>query len=131
MGAVRLLLDTHTLIWAVSGASYLSAPARDAIDDPGNEVMVSAVSAWEAATKHRLGRLESGDLVVSQFSEIVRELRASELAVTVTHGLVAGGFSVDHRDPFDRMLAAQALLERAALVTSDQAFRQFPVEVLW
>ena len=128
---MRLLLDTHTLIWAIAGSPYLSADARDAIDDPANDVLVSAASAWEAATKHRLGRLDSGDAVVERFLEAVHDLRASELPVSSAHGLLAGSFPAVHRDPFDRMLAAQAVIEGALLVTTDRAFQQFPVEVLW
>ncbi len=128
---MRLLLDTHTLIWAISDSPYLSEGARRALADPGNEVLVSAASAWEAATKHRLGRLDMGAVVVERFGEAVRGLRAVEVPVSSAHGLLAGGFDADHRDPFDRMLAAQAVIERAVLVTTDRAFRQFPVEVLW
>lgn len=127
----RLLLDTHALLWWWSDDPSLPAAAREAIADPESRVFVSAVSAWEMATKMRLGRLAAHQGIVSRFHELVAADAFGHLPVTYRHGLHAGGYPVDHRDPFDRMLAAQAELESLTLVTSDTAFADFPVDLLW
>ena len=127
----RLLLDTHTLLWWWAGADLLSRSAYEAISDVKASVHVSAVSAWEIATKGRLGRLASHERVISGFHDLVVGDRFHHLPVTHRHGIRAGGYSNDHRDPFDRMLAAQAELESLVLVTKDAAFRRFPVRTLW
>ncbi len=131
MGSVRLLLDTHAFIWRAVDPVRLSGDVNEAIGDPDNDVLISAVSAWEIATKHRLGKLTAGAVIVSTFGQQVRTLRASELPVTIEHGLAAGAFDAAHRDPFDRMLAAQAMIEGAVLVTADRAFADFPVTTMW
>jgi PIN domain nuclease of toxin-antitoxin system len=128
---VKVLLDTHVFIWRAIEPSRVSDRANRAIDDPRNDVLVSAVSAWEISTKHRIGKLESGAALMSGFSESIRVLRGTPLAIAVEHGLAAGAFDPVHRDPFDRVLAAQAMIEGAMLVTTDPAFESFPVTVLW
>jgi PIN domain nuclease of toxin-antitoxin system len=128
---MRLLLDSHAIAWAVTGDPRLGEQARTALTSRRNELLVSAASAWEIATKVRLGRFPVAAALVADFSFVAASLGARQLAISVEHGLAAGGFEADHRDPFDRMLAAQAMLEDAVLVTTDRAFRQFPVEVLW
>ena len=102
----RLLLDTHTLLWALAEPQRLSAHAADLIRDPTNVVLVSAASAWEIATKHRLGKLPGAGPIVAGFVAHLATLRAEELPVRSIHALQAGSFVVEHRDPFDRMLAA-------------------------
>ena len=126
-----LLLDTHALLWWWSGDASLSASATAAIADAETTVFVSAASAWEIATKARLGRQRVLADAVSRFSELVAAADLRHLAVTHQHGLRAGGYALGHRDPFDRMLAAQAELESLTLVTNDPAFADFPVRVLW
>jgi PIN domain nuclease of toxin-antitoxin system len=128
---VKLLLDTHALIWWWLDDAQLSAAAREAIADPGNEVWVSAASAWEIATKQRLGKL--GDLAEAstRFVELVAADGFRHLPIQTLHALRAGSHQALHRDPFDRMLAAQAELERAVLVSRDEAFAGFGVRVLW
>jgi PIN domain nuclease of toxin-antitoxin system len=128
---VRLLLDTHAFLWWVTDDPQLSDMARAAITDTDNEVLVSAVSAWEMATKHRLGKLGSAAGAVSGFAELVAADGFTHLPVTYRHALLAGSYSHAHRDPFDRMLAAQSALEAVPLVTRDQAFAAFDVETLW
>jgi PIN domain nuclease of toxin-antitoxin system len=130
---LRLLLDTHALVWSASPADVhrLSRPAREAVESRSNEVLVSAASAWEVATKHRLGRLPAGERLVQNWTAILSELRAFDLAVTSGHGRMAGGFTVEHGDPFDRMLAAQAIIEGAWLVTADPAMQAFGADLLW
>ena len=127
----RLLLDTHTLLWWWSSENLLTRTVRALILDPGTAVFVSAASAWEIATKVRLGRLAQHGDAVAQFDELLREDDFRPLSVTCRHGLRAGSYPSEHGDPFDRMLAAQAELESLTLVTPDVAFSEFPVETLW
>lgn len=129
---MRLLLDTHALIWWWTNDPQLSAQARDALLDEGNEVFVSAASAWEIATKQRLGKLkELPDLRTARFQQLLAADGFGSLPITPAHALRAGAHPAAHRDPFDRMLAAQAELEGLQLVTTDRAFGQFEVAVLW
>jgi len=122
---MKLLLDTNALIWWLEGSRRLSRPAVDAIDDVSNDVHVSAASAWEISTKARLGKLRfTGSLLARLEKYDVRPL-----AVTVEHGWVAGALPPVHRDPFDRILVAQARLEELVVVTSDPIFAQYGVAV--
>ena len=123
---MRLLLDTHALLWAVAEPEKLSHTARDAIEVGSNDVAFSACSIWELAIKSSAGRLEvPGDLL-----EQMRTRRYSAVAITPEHGLAAGLLPRHHRDPFDRMLVAQAQLERYTVVTRDSRFSLYDVEVL-
>lgn len=130
---MKLLLDTHALIWSVdaSSTSRLSARARTAIEDRSNDVFVSAASAWEIATKHRLGRLPQVSRLVAAWNPIIGELGAVTLELSAEHALRAGGYAVAHGDPFDRMLAAQAELDHLQLVTADPALAAFDIDTLW
>lgn len=122
---MRLLLDTHTLLWALAEPGRLSPRAADVVRDAGNTLLVSAASAWEIATKQRLGRLPSAGAIVAGYSAHLARLRVEELPIRSVHALIAGGFLVEHRDPFDRMLAAQAIIEGVPLLTDDRAFGTF------
>ena len=130
---MKLLLDTHAFIWAVNARSRnrLSKTALDAIEDRRNQTLISAASAWEIATLHRLGRIDAGAQITGQWAAALAELAARDLAVTSEHGLLAGGFAADHRDPFDRVLAAQAIIEDARLVSADPALAAFGADLLW
>lgn len=127
----QLLLDTHALLWWWSGDSALSAPARASIADSETIVFVSAASAWEIATKVRAGRLTGHEDIVPRFGELAVAATLRHLPVTHRHGLRAGSYPTKHRDPFDRMLAAQAEMESLTLVTKDTVFEEFPIRVLW
>jgi PIN domain nuclease of toxin-antitoxin system len=128
---VRFLLDTHTLIWWMADDRRLSKLAHDLIKQKDNTSLVSAVSAWEIATKVRLGRLPAAaDLVKNFVTDVTRE-RMEILAVSAEHGIRAGSLLGSHQDPFDRMLTAQALAENVPIVSNDHAFDQYDVKRLW
>ena len=128
---MRLLLDTHAVLCWLFDDPKLSPPARAAIAATGNEALVSSASAWEIATKHRLGKLpEAGDVPV-HLPFYLRKARLAVLAITLDHALRAGGLPGSHRDPFDRMLIAQAQIEAVHVVTVDRVFRDYGVAVIW
>ncbi len=128
---MRLLLDTHAVLWWLFDDPKLTAAPRAAIAEPGNEPIVSAASAWEIATKHRLGKLpEAGDVPV-RLPFYLRRVRLGVLAVGLNHALRAGSLPGPHRDPFDRMLIAQAEVEGVPVVTVDRVFRDYGVAVVW
>ena len=129
--ALKLLLDSATVIWVMSVPSELSPRARAAIEERGNDVAVSAASAWEIATKHRLGRLEHVGALVADWHAGLARFGFAEMPITHAHALRAGRYEVEHADPFDRVIAAQAELEVMVLVASDRAFDLFPVVRLW
>lgn len=128
---MKLLLDTHAFLCAVMQPAQLSAKVRKRIGDSSTELAVSAASAWEIATKFRLGKLADARVLVDDFDDIVRQLGAGILPISHVHALVAGSYPQPHRDPFDRILAAQAQVERLPLVSKDRALRQFDVELFW
>ncbi|MEW5968060.1 MAG: type II toxin-antitoxin system VapC family toxin [Pseudomonadota bacterium] len=128
---MKLLLDTHALLWWWTNDPKLSDAARRAIADEDNQVLVSAASAWEIATKHRLGKLPHAAQAIERFNELVAADGFEHLPISYLHSLKAGAHSSEHRDPFDRMLAAQADLEKAVLVTLDPVFTGVECRVLW
>lgn len=123
---MRLLLDTHALLWWLDDSAQLSTEARDAIADGANEVAVSAASAWEMAIKEAAGKLR----VPPNLDDVVRTSGFNALPITIDHALKAGALAPHHRDPFDRMLVAQALVESFTLVTRDPRFQPYGVPVL-
>ena len=128
---MKLLLDTHALLWWWINDARLSTAARAAIADESNDIWVSAASAWEIATKHRLGKLQEAADAVSRFNELVAADGFNHLAMNYLHALRAGGYTHEHRDPFDRMLAAQAELEGATLVSCDPVIAEMGVRLHW
>jgi len=127
---MKLLLDTHVFIWWDSDPGRLSPSAIKAMGDPLNEIWLSVVSVWELLVKAQLGKLT----LRLPLSDIVNQQRANGLRVlpvTLTHALAVDGLPMVHKDPFDRMLIAQANVEGAELVSADQVVRQYPVRVLW
>ncbi|MBL8550068.1 MAG: type II toxin-antitoxin system VapC family toxin [Hyphomonadaceae bacterium] len=128
---MRLLLDTHALLWWVAGSSQLSDAAREAIGDESAHALVSAASAWEITTKFRLGKLPEYAVVAADVGKVIVERGFAPLPISVEHAQQAGALSGAHGDPFDRMLAAQALLDGLVLVSSDSAFEAFGVSRLW
>ena len=128
---MRLLLDTHTLLRWWKDDQRLSKRAAGAIADEANTVLVSAASAWEIAIKHRIGKLPGAEPAIGQFNELIVADGFIHLAVTYQHALKAGGFDSAHRDPFDRMLAAQSIIEGATLVTDDAAMKLLRAKCFW
>lgn len=128
---MRLLLDTHALLWWHTDDPQLSRTAREALLDANNEVWVSVASAWEIAIKQRLGKLQGLAPVEGWFLDLAAADGFRLLDMTVAHALRAGLLAAVHRDPFDRMLAAQAELQRLQLVTCDAAFAEFRCSTLW
>jgi PIN domain nuclease of toxin-antitoxin system len=129
--AVRYLLDTHALLWWWTDDPLLSAHARDLIADERHDIYVSAASAWEIATKHRLGKLPEAGEVMSRFNELALADGFRHLPVSYLHALRAGAYCQPHRDPFDRMLAAQSAIEALPLITCDDALASLGARVVW
>jgi PIN domain nuclease of toxin-antitoxin system len=129
---VRVLLDTHTFLWFNANDKRLSAAALEVIAQGDNEVLLSAVSAWEIATKYSLGRLP--DLKEAPGAYLPARMAHygfAALPITIGHSAHIATLPPIHRDPFDRILIAQAQLEGIAIVTSDPNIRRYEVEVVW
>lgn len=116
--APTILLDTHTLLWLVSAPDTVAAAARDAIADPAREIAVSAVSAWEIAIKTRLGRID-GEPLLAAWPDVVTAMALTELAIESADAIMAGRLPWEHRDPFDRMIVAQAARRGLTIATRD------------
>jgi PIN domain nuclease of toxin-antitoxin system len=123
---MKLLLDTHVLLWAVLEPQKLSHSQREALENSGNQLLVSAASAWEIATKWRLGKLNQAGAVVRNYSQVLDRLAANDLPISGDVARQAGLLKVEHRDPFDRLLAAQAMADNLLLASSDPVFNTFP-----
>jgi PIN domain nuclease of toxin-antitoxin system len=119
---VRLLLDTHVLLWWLSGDRKLPKNARDVIANPDNEVLVSSASAWEISIKAALGRL---DIELDDLEEAIVKNGFRSLPIGLRHALTVGRLPNIHRDPFDRMLVAQASVEELRLLTHDRVFERY------
>ncbi|MGH7577610.1 MAG: type II toxin-antitoxin system VapC family toxin [Longimicrobiales bacterium] len=128
---MRALLDTHAFIWWSTADSRLGKRATRIIRDSDNELLFSAASAWEIATKHRLGKLREAETILEDLPEALSLSRFEALPISLEHAAEAGSLSGAHRDPFDRMLIAQSRIERIPVVTADPIFKSYDVEVLW
>ena len=128
---LRLLLDTHALIWWLAGDEAISRRAREAIADEVNDIAISAASAMEIATKFRIGKLPGAGLLAQDFEEIIAEQGFGELPISVHHARLAGEMNIAHKDPFDRLLIAQAQVEDLVLVSNEALFDGFAIKRLW
>ena len=128
---MRLLLDTHALLWYLSGNALLPSPIRDVLDDEANDAFVSAVSAMEVTTKYRLGKLPEANFLAADFESKVVGHGFDLLPITVAHAATAGMLAIPHKDPFDRLLIAQAQLEGLLLLSNEAVFDGFGVRRLW
>ena len=128
---MRLLLDTHALIWWLAGDEALSRRAQEAIADEANSVAVSASSAMEVAIKYRIGKLPDAAVLARDFEAIIADQGFDELPITVHHARLAGEMKIGHKDPFDRLLIAQAQAEDMVLVSNEALFDDFAINRLW
>ncbi len=128
---MRCLLDTHALLWTFNDSPSLSAKARKVIEDGTNEVLVSAASAWEIATKFRLGKLPTAEDLIHSFDHYLAQLNFDSLAISLQHAIRAGGLPGNHRDPFDRMLISQAQMENLPIISNDRIFDEYHVQRIW
>ncbi|MCX5760721.1 MAG: type II toxin-antitoxin system VapC family toxin [Gemmatimonadetes bacterium] len=128
---MRILLDTHALLWWLDGDGRLSKRARAAIGDVRTTCLVSAASAWEITTKARLGKLPGALAVAADVSACLRSQQFTPLDISVDHAQRAGSLPGAHRDPFDRMLIAQAHAENLPVVSNDEVFDGFGVVRIW
>jgi PIN domain nuclease of toxin-antitoxin system len=128
---LRLLLDTHAFLWWLAGDRRLSRRARHVISGVENTVFVSAASAWEIATKFRLGKLPGAKIIAGSTAAAVASQAFTQLAISLVHAQRAGALPGPHRDPFDRMLIAQAQSEALTLVSNEQIFDDFGVSRIW
>jgi PIN domain nuclease of toxin-antitoxin system len=124
------LLDTHILLWWIFNDPKLDAECRDIIRNPDHRILISSVSAWEIATKYRIGKLPEAKQIVEAYSQILHQAKFIELAITSAHALRAGSLPISHRDPFDRMIMAQAELENLPIITYDKAFQTGLIRVI-
>jgi len=128
---VRALLDTHTLLWWLSDDPALTRTARKIIAETKNTLVVSAASAWEIATKVRLGKLPTGADLVSDFSGQMQREGFELLAISAEHGIRAGLLPGPHKDPFDRMLIAQSQAENTPIISNEAVFDSYGVRRMW
>ena len=128
---MRLLIDTHALLWWLTDDPALPASARKHIARAGNTVLVSSASAWEIATKFRLGKLPDASDLLTDFAGYLARERFEGLAISTDHAVRAGLLPGPHKDPFDRMLIAQAQAESLPILSNDAAFDVYGVRRLW
>ena len=128
---MNLLLDTHAFLWWIAGDAALSLPARAAIGDDGNAVHVSAASAWEITTEFRIGKLPGVALIAADLGSVLDAQGFLPLPISFLHGQTAGTLPGPLKDPFDRMLIAQAMLDGMVLVSNEQGFGAYGVRLLW
>ncbi|MGA7119302.1 MAG: type II toxin-antitoxin system VapC family toxin [Polyangiaceae bacterium] len=127
---MKLLLDTHVLLWAATDPSRLTAAARAAIEDGANDVLVSVVTAWEIAIKQSLGKLELASPAERWLPDVLRRTGFEVADLELSGALRVRGLPWHHRDPFDRLLVAHALEDHLAIVTRDPAFALYGVSVI-
>jgi PIN domain nuclease of toxin-antitoxin system len=128
---VRALLDTHTLLWWLSDDSALTRPARKVIADVKNTIVASAASAWEIATKVRLGKLPSAASLAADFTGHLNREGFQLLSISADHGIRAGLLPGSHKDPFDRMLIAQAQAENLPILSNESLFDAYGLRRIW
>jgi PIN domain nuclease of toxin-antitoxin system len=126
----RILFDTHVYFWWITDDPKLPRASRDLLED-ADEPLLSSVVPWELATKGRLGKWPSALRVLEEIDDLLVAGAFVPLPINARHARVAGLFAADHRDPFDRILAAQAKCEAVPLMSADRAFRRFDIDVLW
>ena len=119
---INYLLDTHVLLWWIFDDPKLCAESRAIIKNPEHQIFVSSASAWEIATKYRIGKMPEAKTLMENYPAILQQMGFQSLSMTTAHALKAGSLDINHRDPFDRMLMAQAELEAMPIITYDREF---------
>jgi PIN domain nuclease of toxin-antitoxin system len=127
----RLLLDTHAFLWWLAGDSRLSVGARKAIGEDAGPVFVSAASVWEISTKHRSGKLPGASAIAGDLAGAVESQGFVGMPIRIQHAQAAGALPGPHRDPFDRMLIAQAMLDDLVIISNERAFDVYGVRRVW
>lgn len=125
-----MLLDTHIFLWWLFGENKFSKKVRNLLQDYNNSIFVSSATVWEIATKYRLGRLPEASSVAENITYWIVKAGFKPLAISPDHAQLSGCWDIAHRDPFDRMLAAQAKLEDMALISVDSAITVFPIKII-
>lgn len=126
------LLDTHTFIWAAQEPEKLSHKARGIIENRNNKLYLSAISAFEITNKYRIGKLPESEYLVQNYTQIAKKLEVIDLPITLAHTWFAGQLKWNHKDPFDRLLAAQAAHENLTLISNDSVFKTLNYyDLLW
>lgn len=128
---MRLLLDTHTFLWWITDSPELSLRVRDAIGNPENELFLSVASAWEMAIKVNLGRLHLPDRPDRFIPDQLTKNTVESLPIQMAHALYVSRLPAIHRDPFDRIIVSQSILEKMAVVTRDADIARYKVKILW
>lgn len=128
---MKVILDTHVLIWMVSQSEVLSGKVRKLLDSSSTELWVSSASVFEIATKWRIGKLPGFDTLIHRLEESLAEIDAKELAITHRHAKYAGMLEMVHKDPFDRILIAQSLIEGIPLVSRDHLLDKYGISRIW
>ena len=128
---MKYLVDTHALLWWLFDSPKLSARARAVMADRGNTLLVSSASAWEISTKHRIGKLPEASVLLQDLPGWFSRAGFSELQVSLAHAVKAGQWQSPHRDPFDRMIAAQSAIEQLPILGTDHVMQTFGVVLVW
>jgi len=130
---MRYLLDTHVLAWAVGNPALLSGKVISILKDRKNQILFSPANIWEMSIKYHLGKWPEVKVFMDElvFLKMMQQLGATELLINQKHTRLAGLFTYEHKDPFDRLLAAQAILEGISLISKDMALDSFPVRRIW
>ena len=126
-----LILETHALVWVLVGSRKIGPTQAQLIDDPGNRIFVSAVSGYEIANKFRVGRMPEASAILKLAEDNFAAFNWLHLPINLQHARCAGGLSGPHRDPFDRMLAAQSIVEKVPVMTVDSAIKNLGASVVW
>jgi PIN domain nuclease of toxin-antitoxin system len=124
---MKLLLDTHALLWWLADDKQLGRRARELVEDPGNDILVSMVSLWEIAVKIRIGKLQTD---IREITDAVRREGFTSLDIGITHLLTLAELPMHHRDPFDHLLIAQAIAEDATFMSEDRNAARYPARII-